>query len=116
MVGYDRQTAFKEVEPYLSEKERAEFAEQERQEQEGNIPKHDYLRELYREFEHNSMEYMQTLTELVGIEVALMEGADRDIQDPVRSLIDQDTRKIESLRKEILHDRKTVAELKRISG
>jgi hypothetical protein len=109
MAGYNhRGMVFREVEHYLSEEELIEVAQQERQETEGNIPKHDYLKELYGEFEQNSMEYMQTLTELVSIQVALMESADRDIQDTVRSLIDQDTRKIESLRKEILHDRQTL--------
>ena len=109
MAGYNhRGMVFREVEPYLSEEELIEVAQQERQETEENIPKHDYLKELYGEFEQNSMEYMQTLTELVSIQVALMESADRDIQDTVRSLIDQDTRKIESLRKETEQQANTI--------
>jgi len=114
MIGSNRQTAFKEVEPLLSEKERAEIAEQERQEREGNIPKSDYVGELYGEYERINTEYMQILTESIGIEVALMEGASPEMQELIRGLIAEEINKIESLRKEILNDRETARELKRL--
>jgi hypothetical protein len=113
-VGFNRQAAFKEVEPYLTGQELAEVREQERQEQEGNSPRSDYLGELYGEFERESREYMQILTESIGIEVALMEGAEPDMRELIRGLIAADTNKIESLRKEILNDRATLTELKRL--
>lgn len=116
MVGYDHQTAFKEIESYLSERERVEIMEFDRQEAEGNIPKRDYLTELYQEFERDNTGHMRILTELVGVEVALMEGADPTMRDTISALINQDTSMIETLRKEILHGRETVTELKRLSG
>ncbi len=115
MVGNNRQEAFKEVAPFLSEKERAEVAEKERQEREGNIPKSDYVGELYREYERESREHMQVLTELIGIEVALAEGAEPDMQELIRGLIAEDMNTIETLRKEILNDRETARELKKLS-
>lgn len=116
MVGYNRQAVFKEIEPLLSEEERAEIVERERQEREENIPRHDYLTELYQEYERENREHMQILTESIGIEVALMEGASPEMQDIIRRLIKEDTRMIEALRKEILHDRETLTELKKLSG
>ncbi|MBN1226341.1 MAG: hypothetical protein JXA79_05070 [Deltaproteobacteria bacterium] len=115
MAGYNRGMVFKEVSDLLSEEELAEIAETERQEREGKIPKGDYLTELYLEFEHNNMDYLRTLTESVGIAVTMMEDQDVDRRDMLRSLIEQDTQKIEILRKEILNDRETLAELKRLS-
>jgi hypothetical protein len=114
MVGYNRQAVFKEIEPLLSEEERAEIAERERQEREGNIPRHDCLTELYQEYERENREHMQILTELIGIDVALMEGASPEMQGIIRGLIAEDMSTIETLRKDILNDRKTVAELKRL--
>lgn len=114
MVGYDRQAVFEEVLPFLTEQELAGVREQEKQEKTGNIPKSDYVTELYQEYEQINTEYMQILTESIGIEVALAEGAEPDMQELIRGLIAEDKNKIESLRKEILNDRATVTELKRL--
>lgn len=114
MVGSERAATFQEVLPYLSDEERAAVAEQERREREGNIPRHDCLTELYQEYERDNREYMQILTESIGIEVALMEGASPEMQGIIRGLITADTNKVEALRKEILHDRETLTELKRL--
>ena len=117
MAGYDRQAVLKEIEPYLSEEELENIEEQARLEREGSIPKHDYLAELYGAFEGISRDCMTEQTEAIGLLTAMREKEDREeILETISRQIRQGVRAIEESRKEILHDRKTLAELKRISG
>jgi len=117
MVGYNRGMVFREVEPYLSDEELSEVKEQERQEAEGNIPKQDHLTQLYEAFEGISMDCMAQHVEAIGLFTAIREKEDReDILVMINSQIREGIWATEKSRKEILHDRETLAELKRISG
>lgn len=110
MVGYDRQAAFKEVEPLLSEEELTEV------EEEGNIPKHDYLTELYGEFEEISKECIAEHVETIGLLTAMKEKENCESTLVfINGLIRQSIELVEISRKEILNDRKTLAGLKRVS-
>ncbi len=117
MAGYNhRGMVFLEVKDLLSEEELIEVAQQERQEREGNIPKRDFLTELYQEFENISAERMTDETETIGILTAIKEGEDREeILRLIANQIQKSVTTISEQREAILHDRKTAAELKRIS-
>jgi len=115
--GYDRAVAMREVESLLSEEERAEIAEQERREIEGNIPRHDHLGELYGEFERISAERIADETAMIGILTAMREEeGPGEAFDRLTRQIRGSMEIIREQRKEILHDRETAAELKRVSG
>jgi len=117
MDGYSRGMVFREVEPYLSDEDLAEVKEQERRDAFGNIPEHDYLTELYQAFEGISRDCMAEHVEAIGLLTAMRENEDREeVLDMINRQIRQGVRAIEKSRKEILHDRETLAELKRISG
>jgi len=105
----------REVEPLLSEEERAEIAEQERQEREGNIPRHDYLGELYGEFEKISTERIADETAMIGILTAMREAeGPGEAFDRLTRQIREGMEIFKEQREEILHDRETARELKNL--
>lgn len=117
MAGYNnRGMVFREVKDLLSDEEIEAIEEQERQEREGNIPKQYYLTELYREFERINSERMADETEMIGILTAMREKETREeIQTMISTQIRESIETISRQRKEILHDRQTLTELKRLS-